>query len=122
MASLCNPNNPALSIGSVVPGNPGVTNSTNVRACLQQWIDSGATVLIPLFTNCSPCNGNNAQYTVSGFAAFVLTGYTTSGGAINTLQGYFVGVTDYTSVTPGTGSAPPPPGVGDITIQLGLVQ
>lgn len=121
VSSLCNPDNPALAIGDVVPGDPGVTNSTNVRACLQQWIDSGATVLVPLFTNCSPCNGNNSQFTVSGFAAFVLTSYSTSGGAINTLQGYFVGITDYTSVPAGSGSGPPPPGAGDTTIQLGLV-
>lgn len=119
--SLCNPNNPALQIGDVVPGDPGVTNSTDVRSCLQKWIDTGATIYVPLFNACSPCNGNGAQYTVSGFAAFVLTSYTTSGGAINTLQGRFVDIADFTSIPAGSGTGPPPPAPGT-TIQLGLVR
>ncbi len=122
VASLCNPDNPALQVGDWVPGDTGVTNSSNVRDCLQQWIDSGATVYVPLFKNCSPCNGNNAQFQIYGFAAFVLTSYTTSGGAINTLQGYFVGTAGFTSVPAGSGTGPPPPTQGATTIQLGLVR
>jgi Flp pilus assembly protein TadG len=124
VASLCNPDNPPLypppgpPPQSVVPGDPGVTNSINVRDCLDQWI--GATVLIPVFSGCSPCNGNNARYYYVGYEAFVLTGYTTSGGAINSLSGYFQTYSPLTSVPAGSGNGPPQP--GDLNISLGLVR
>lgn len=119
-ASLCNPDNPIVSIGDSIPGEPGVHNSSAIRACLDQWIASGATILVPLFQQCNPCNGNNAQFIVTGFAAFVLTGYTISHGAINTLTGRFVGVSDLLSVPAGSGNGPP--GTGDPSVFLGLIR
>jgi hypothetical protein len=122
--SLCNPDNPPLYPPpgppgpSVVPGDPGVTNASGVRACLDQWI--GATVLIPVFSGCTDCNGNNAQYVYYGYESFVLTGYTTSGGAINSLSGYFQLYSPLASVPAGTGSGPPEPGA--LHVSLGLVR
>ena len=118
--SICNPDNPPISIGDIVPGEPGVHNSSGVRGCLDQWIASGATILVPLYQVCNNCNGNNATFIVSGFAAFVLTDYTISHGAINTLTGRFVGVSDLTSVPAGSGYGPPSP--GDLTVSLGLIR
>ena len=46
--SICTPNNPGFTLPAEFPGDPGKSNSSSVRACLQQWVDSGATVLIPI--------------------------------------------------------------------------
>lgn len=118
--SLCNPDNPVVSIGDLVPGNTGTQNSDGVRDCLDQWILSGATILVPLFEVCNDCNGTNSTFRVMGFAAFVLTSYTTSGGAINSLTGRFVGISDLTTVPAGTGSGPPK--AGDTSVFLGLIR
>lgn len=118
--SICSPDNPLVSIGDWIPGEPGVHNGSDVRACLDKWIASGATVLVPLWSTCSACNGNNAQYQVVGFASFILDSYTISHGAINTLIGRFQGVSSLTSVPAGTGDGPPQ--AGDISVSLGLVR
>lgn len=119
-ASLCTPDNPALTVPIYVPGDTGVTNSAGIRDCLDYWIASGTTILIPLFDQCDPCNGTTAQFRVIGFVAFVLTGYNTSRGAINTLTGTFVEYSSLTSVPAGGGSGPP--SAGDKTVMLGLIR
>ena len=119
-SSICNPDNPALAFPVWVPGEPGAHNGSNVRACLDKWVASGATVLVPVFDACQPCNGNNASYHVTGLAAFVLTGYDGSGPAIQTLRGRFIRHSSLTSVAPGSMSGPPQP--GDPTYFLGLVR
>ncbi len=110
--SICVPDNPALTLPTPVPGDPGVTNSSQVRDCLSQWI--GAIVLIPVFDTCTDCNGNNAEFNIIGYAAFQLTGFTTSGGAINTLTG------DFVEYYPGGIGALPSP--GDTTVNITLVR
>ena len=80
--SLCTPNNPAFTLPFQFPGDPGKTNSSSVRACLQQWVDNEQVVLIPIVeaTNDDPgnannCdtggNGNNFTYCIIAIAAFV---------------------------------------------------
>lgn len=120
MNSLCYPDNPPISIGDEVPGNTGVQNSSGVRACLDGWIASGATILVPLYEVCNDCNGTNSTFTVVNIAAFVLTSYTTSGGAINTLTGRFIGVSELQTVPAGSGNGPPEP--GDTSVFLGLIR
>ncbi len=117
--SLCYPDNPSFTMPFDFPGAPGATNGSNVRACLDQYIQDGTTVLIPVVSGCNPCNGNNAVFTVTGVAAFVLTGYTQSGGAINSLAGDFVRYYDAPSVPAGLGHAPQP---GDSAYFLGLIR
>jgi Flp pilus assembly protein TadG len=86
--SICAPDNSALSLPTPVPGDPGVKNASDVRSCLNKWI--GSVIYVPVFDTCSPCNGNGATFHVIGYTAFFLESYTTKGGAINTLSGYFV--------------------------------
>jgi hypothetical protein len=117
--SICTPNNPALSFPVDIVGEPGKHNGDDVRACLDKWIASGATVLIPVYDSCEPCNGNNASYHVTGMAAFVLTGYDGSGPAIDNLKGIYQG---YSSSAPVQAGYQGPPSAGDPTYFLGLVQ
>ena len=46
--SLCTPDNPPFTLPAQFPGDPGKTNASAVRACLEQWLDNGETVLIPI--------------------------------------------------------------------------
>ena len=82
-----------------------------MRACLQQWVDNGETVLIPIVlktndpANTPGCstggNGNNFTYCIVGIAAFVLTGFTQP--AVDEISGRFVGTMPYSigSTVPG---------------------
>ena len=136
--AICNPQNPAFSLdspydspgayGGVMgtnpstgetwfPIDPGKSNASAVRACLDGWIDSGATVLLPIYDLVTG-TGNNAAYHITGVAAFVLT--SRSQPAIDNIQGYFVEYYPYTDV-PGGASAPPP-GPEDTTYFIGLVK
>jgi hypothetical protein len=64
-----------MTFPAVVPGEPGKHNSSGVRDCLQGWV-SGATVLLPIWDTCGDdanasngkCNGNNANYHVTGLS------------------------------------------------------
>jgi Flp pilus assembly protein TadG len=118
--SLCSPDNPEFSMPYDFPGDPGASNSSGVRACLDGWITAGTTVLIPVVSGCDPCNGNLASFTVSGVAAFVLNGYTGSGPSINSLSGRFVEYYGLPTVPGGLGSAAPQP--GDPTSFLGIIR
>jgi hypothetical protein len=136
--AICNPQNPAFSIdspydspgsyGGVMgtnpstgetwfPIDPGKSNANAVRSCLDGWITSGATVLLPIYDLVTG-NGNNAAYHITGVAAFVLT--SRSQPAIDNIQGYFVEYYPYTDV-PG-GITAPPPSPEDTTFQVGLVK
>jgi len=118
--SLCTPNNPAFVLPKEFPGDPGKTNASSVRACLQQWVDNQQVVLIPIVeqsnggdpnNNCSTGgNGNNFQYCIVGIAAFVLTGYAQP--AVDQINGRFIGTMPYStgSTVPGGVTAPPVPG------------
>ena len=116
--SICTPNNPGFTLPAEFPGDPGKSNSSGVRACLQQWVDSGATVLIPIVLKTNdPANtpgcttggggGNGFSYCIVGIAAFVLTGFTQP--AVDEISGRFVGTMPYSigSTVPGGVTAPP---------------
>lgn len=136
--SICNPNNISFSLDSPYdspgsyggyigtnpatgetwfPVDPGKSNSSAVRACLDGWINSGATVLIPVYDIVTG-NGNNAAYHITGVAAFVLTSRAQP--AVDNIQGYFVEYYPYTDVPGGLGTQPPDP--SDTTFFLGLVK
>ena len=110
--SLCTPNNPAYTFPVVVPGEPGKHNGSDVVACLQYWVTSGATVLLPIWDTCGndanasngKCNGNNASYHVIGLAAFQLTSFTQP--AIDQIQGRFIQYYNLPSVGAGYGGPP----------------
>ena len=136
--AICNPQNPAFSLdspydspgayGGVMgtnpstgetwfPIDPGKSNASAVRSCLDGWITSKATVLLPIYDLVTG-NGNNAAYHITGVASFVLT--SRSQPAIDNIQGYFVEYYPYPDV-PGGASAPPP-GPQDTTYFIGLVK
>lgn len=112
--SLCTPNNPALTFPAIIPGEPGKHNGIDVRDCMQMWVDSGATVLLPIWDTCGTdanasngkCNGNPANYHVIGLAAFQLTSITQP--AIDQIQGRFIKYYNLTSIGAGYGGPPCP--------------
>ena len=136
--SICNPDNIPFSLDSPYdnpgsyggyigtnpadgetwfPVDPGKSNANDVRACLDGWINSGATVLLPVYDLITG-TGNNAAYHITGVAAFVLTSRAQP--AVDNIQGYFVEYYPYTDVPGGLGSQPPDP--SDTTFFLGLVK
>ncbi len=113
--SICTPDNPPFTMPFTFAGDPGKSNSSGVRACLDYWIGNGQTVLIPIYsTVVGP--GNNAVYTIVGVAAFVMT--SRSQPAVDNIQGYFVEYYPYTSV-PGGGVVPTE---GSTSVMLSLAQ
>ena len=120
--SLCNPNNPEFALPHSFPGDPGASNSGDVRACLDMWIASGTPVLIPIVSGCDPCNGEHASFTIIGIATFILTSYDGQGPAINSITGRFVEnfVLPPSGLVPGgLGGAPSPT---DTSFYLGLIR
>jgi hypothetical protein len=117
--SICTPNNPGFAFPYDFAGDPGATNASGVRACLDYWITTGIPVLIPIVSGCDPCNGNNANFTITGLRVFVLTGYDGSGPAISNLTGRFVETYPLPSAPSGVGGPPQP---GDEQLFLGLVR
>ena len=126
--SLCKPNNTPFSLDSPFddphgagevwfPVDPGKSNASAVRDCLDGWISSGATVLVPIY-DLVEGNGNNAKYHITGVAAFILTSRQQP--AIDNIQGTFVKYYPYTDIPGGLGTQPPDP--GDTTYFLGLVR
>jgi Flp pilus assembly protein TadG len=115
--SICTPNNPSFSLPYQFPGDPGKTNASDVRACLQYWVDNKATILIPIVyapgdpaapAGCSTGgNGNNFHYCIKRVVAFVLTGYAQP--AVDQIQGRFDPVISYNpgQTVPAGGSVPP---------------
>jgi hypothetical protein len=130
--SLCTPNNPPFTLPYQFPGDPGVTNATDVRDCLQKWVDNKVTVLIPIVraTNdplnngsCSTgATGNNFHYCIVALAAFKITGFTQPG--VDQINGEFQNLVPYSvngnSAVPGAVTLPPTSGSN--FYYLGLAQ
>lgn len=136
--SLCSPDNISFSLDSPYdspgsyggyigtnpatgetwfPVDPGKSNSSSVRSCLDGWINSGATVLVPIYDLVTG-NGNNAAYHITGVAAFKL--YSRDQPAVDNIQGYFQEYYPFTDIGAGAGAVPPTP--TDTTVFLGLVK
>ena len=126
--SLCTPNNTSFTLDSPYddphgagevwfPVDPGKTNASAVRDCLDGWIASGATILVPIY-DLVEGPGNGAQYHITGVAAFILTSREQP--AVDDIQGTFVKYYPYTDIPGGLGTLPPDP--SDTTYFLGLVR
>jgi hypothetical protein len=124
--SICYPDNPDITFPAWIDGDPGASNANVVRDCVQHWIDTQTTVLIPIWgPGCSADGGNDGvegqgnsfEYCVIGLAAFVIT--EKSQPAIFELTGRFVEYYPLPSVPAGYGSAPGP---GDSAFFIGLVR
>jgi Flp pilus assembly protein TadG len=96
--SICTPDNPSFSLDAWFPGDPGKTNSSAVRGCLQQWV--GRVALIPVFDKVTE-GGGNTRYHIIAIAAFTITGF--SQPAVDQINGRFEGTLPYStgSVVPG---------------------
>lgn len=115
--SLCTPNNPEFYLPTWFPADPGKTNSSAVRACLDGWIASRKTVLIPMYDQVTG-SGNNASYRIIGVAAFVITARDQP--AVDNIRGYFKEIYPYTNPVPG-GAGAQPPRPDDTSFSLTLV-
>lgn len=115
--SLCTPNNPEFTMPTTFPGDPGKTNSDDVRACLNNWIGSAQTVLIPIYDTTTG-TGNGGSYHIIGVAAFVLTAREQP--AADNIRGYFVEIFTANPVPGGVGAVPPGP--TDTSYSLSLVR
>jgi hypothetical protein len=133
--SLCNPNNPALSFPVWVDGDPGKSNSSSVRACVDKWIDNEVTVLLPMWS-CTAAmlaqdpfckgvrgNGNNTEYNIVGLGAFVLLDRGQP--AIDSIRGRFVEYYPLPTIGPNATWGLPPcapgsPDCYDQTVFVGL--
>lgn len=126
--SICTPNNPSFTLDSPYdsatgggevwfPVDPGKSNASSVRNCLDGWIARGTTVLVPIYDVMNGGGGNGGSYHITGVAAFVLTSRDQP--AVDNIQGYFVEYVPF-SGDPGTGGQPPDE--NDTTIFIGLVR
>jgi hypothetical protein len=116
--SICTPDNPAFTMPWTFYGDPGKSNSSGVRACLDQWISPpGQTVLIPIYDVVTG-TGNNAQYRIVAVAEFVLVSKAQP--AVDNIRGYFVGTYAVNPVPGGLGSRPPT--ADDTSMYFGLVR
>ncbi len=120
--SICTPDNPSFTIGPgalpTFPGDPGKSNSSGVRACLDKWINPpGQTVLIPIY-DLIVGGGNGARYEIVGVAQFVITSQAQP--AIDNIRGYFVGTYNIDPIPGGLGARPPT--ADDTSMYFGLVR
>jgi hypothetical protein len=116
--SLCDPDNPSFVLPTTFPADPGTTNADVVRSCLDRWISSKQTVLIPIYSVVQG-TGNGAIYRITAVASFVITARDQP--AVNNIRGYFVEIFPFTDPIPGgTGSRPPAP--TDTSYDLTLVR
>lgn len=115
--SLCTADNPEFTLPATLQGSTGTTNSSGVRACLDGWITSRQTVLIPMYDTTTG-HGAGSEYHVIGMAAFVITAVDQP--AVGNIRGYFVEIYSTNPVPGGAGARPPVP--TDTSFSLSLVR
>jgi Flp pilus assembly protein TadG len=116
--SICEPDNPAFTLPHVFAGDPGKSNSDDVRDCIHDWIDPpGQTVLIPIYSTVTN-PGNNATYTIVAVAQFQIVSQGQP--AVDNIRGYFMGTYDVDPIPGGLGSRPPT--ADDASMFFGLVR
>jgi len=100
-ASLCHPDNDAMTFPVWIEGDTGITNSSGVRECMTNWL--GSTVLIPIWAQTNGRGGSNLEYEIITLGAFVLTDFDQHA---NKVKGYFVEFYALPGVPAGYGSPP----------------
>ena len=79
-----------LPLGDYVGADTGAFNSSEFQQALQDRRTSGKEIIVLIHSN---ANGNEgpagARYTVVGWAAFVITNWSSGGGRTATMTGYF---------------------------------
>jgi hypothetical protein len=121
--SVCGPDNPAFNFPTWFSGSTGVTNSSDVRRCIDDYIANQTVVYIPIWRQTNNSGGSTLTYEITGAAAFVLTHYDQNAVEV---QGRFVEFYSYPGVQAGTGlppcSATSDPNCIERTNFIGLVQ
>lgn len=117
--SICTPNNPSFTLPTSFDGDPGKSNASAVRGCLQQWVESQEPVLIPIFDT-ETDKGNGATYHIVGIAAFTITGF--SQPAVDQINGRFIGTLPYSEGTTVPGGITEPPSTDIPFYYIGLTQ
>jgi hypothetical protein len=104
---LCTPSNPPIPEWPIqFDGQAGAKNGQGAdsgRSCLDDYIENGTTVLIPLWDQANG-QGSNLAYNLVGLAAFRLVDYDHP--AIKTITGEFVGFFNLSPVPGGYGAPP----------------
>jgi hypothetical protein len=129
-SSLCEPNNPEFTLPALFPGDPGKTNASSVRACLDKWEDLEAVVLIPIVyapddpnapAGCqSGGNGENFAYCIHSIGTFILTSHAQP--AVDQINAVFQGTIPWSNNDTVPGPAVVPPEPNDTSYFIGLVQ
>ena len=129
-ANVCEPRNPAYVFPVYVPAGPGKMNNSDVRACLDSYVNK--VVYVPMWgdggASCpdGPFDGSgaNGEYCVIGVAAFRFEGYL-SNPAIDDVWGTLQDWVNHTSI-PAAFSGPPcvygTPGCNSTANYLGLIR
>lgn len=92
---ISNPSSSGVhNIGDWVDSMTGIKASSQVRDALSYWLNR--PVIVPMYDQVTG-SGSNAQYRISGFAQFIMTGFDLTGNPKN-VRGRFAGL-----VTPGDG-------------------
>jgi hypothetical protein len=134
---VCTPSNPQLFLPEYVDGNSGASNSAQIRACLQYYIDHKIPVLIPVIGKAAPPNEaacaegpvwghGQAEYCVVGVVSVILTNYTLAehgNPVIKNIEGFVQQVTAFQpGVVPADVTGAAPPALNSKSYYLGLVQ
>ncbi len=90
--SICTPNNPSFKLSAWFPADPGKSNSSAVRDCLRERVDSKQPVLIPIVDR-ERGDGENTEYRIVAIAAFTITSF--SQPAVDQINGRFEGTLPY---------------------------
>jgi hypothetical protein len=118
--SLCNPNNPEMTFPVWLAGDPGKSNSSRVRECVDKWIENKTTVLIPLWDEVRG-QGNSVEFRIRGLAAFQLVDRGQP--AIDSITARFLEYYPLPTISGGYGGPPCEPGsdgCGDQVVFVGL--
>ncbi len=117
--SICTPNNPSFTLPASFPGDPGKSDASAVRGCLQQWVDRQEPVLIPIVDKVTD-KGNGTTYHIVALGVFTLTGFAQP--AVDQINGRFEGTLPYSEGDTVPGGITDPPSAGSPFYYIGLTQ
>ena len=117
--SICTPNNPSFALPATFSSDPGKSNSSSVRDCLQKWVDSKETVLIPIVDKENE-QGQGSTYRIVEIAAFTITSF--SRPAVDQINGRFEGTLPYSQGATTAGGITRPPSAKSPFYYIGLAR
>lgn len=131
--SVCTPDNPTLTLPMWVSNSPGAKNKggvsgSGIRGCLEYYMDNQIPVLVPVYgSGCSGSSdviqggGANTEYCIVGVVEMQLTDLNYAP-VVKSIKGFFKKTFAYQPGTVPAGVTMAPPGSGETSYFLGLVQ